>query len=196
MSRLLVFAGPNGSGKSTVTSTISVIGSYVNADVIKSALGCNDEEAAEIAENTRTYFLKRGADFTFETVLSTPRNLKLMAEAKSKGYHVACIYVLTIHPKINIARVALRVKCGGHDVPVDKIISRYIRALRLFPELFKVCDELYVFDNSADAPNVNKSMILSYVNGKVTAYDNPFWNHEMLSSLVHGSYPENYIRDA
>ena len=32
---ILVFAGPNGSGKSTVTSMISPVGEYINADEIK-----------------------------------------------------------------------------------------------------------------------------------------------------------------
>ena len=193
MSTLLVYAGPNGSGKSTVSSTVSVIGDYVNADVIKTALGCTDLEAAEIADKTRRYLLDTGEDFTFETVLSTPRNLELMREAKSRGYRVVCVYVLTVHPSINLRRVALRVKNGGHDVPKDKIVPRYIRALKLFPELFGVCDELYVFDNSAEAENAEKSLILSCVDGKAEAYPNPFWDRDMLESLIKGTYPEDHL---
>ena len=191
MSTLLVFAGPNGSGKSTVTSGFDVIGEYVNADLIKAELNCSDVEAAQIAEKTRRYFLERGTDFTFETVLSTPRNLDLMSEAKAKGYRVICIYILTVDPQINIDRVALRVKNHGHDVPKDKIVSRYHRALRLFPKLFKVCDELYVFDNSVDSEQAEKSLVLSFVNEKLTTFSHPLWSKERLIHLIQGTYPEH-----
>lgn len=77
---LMVMAGPNGSGKSTITSTYSPIGDYVNADEIQKHLGCTTLEAAKIAEATREYLLQEKKDFTFESVLSTPRNYELMKE--------------------------------------------------------------------------------------------------------------------
>ena len=147
MPRLLVFAGPNGSGKSTVTQRFGIVGKYVNADEIKKALDCTDMDAAVIAERTRETLLNSKSDFSFETVLSTERNLKLIAKAKQNGYYVTCIYVLTSHPDINLKRVESRVRNGGHPVPADKIRERYIRALRLFPVLVPLCDELWLFDS-------------------------------------------------
>ena len=85
MPRLLVFAGPNGSGKSTITERIKTVGKYINADEIKKQLDCSDIEAAEIAEVTREYLVKNKEDFTFETVLSTPRNIDLMKRARDAG---------------------------------------------------------------------------------------------------------------
>ena len=79
---ILVIAGPNGSGKSTVTKGLPVIGLYVNADEIKKASKCSDLEAAQEAEMIRRALLEAGQDFTFETVLSTDRNLLLLEEAK------------------------------------------------------------------------------------------------------------------
>ncbi len=96
MSKLLVFAGPNGSGKSTITSDMKFFENYVNADSIKKGLHCSDLEAAQIAEATREHYLAENLDFAFETVLSTTRNIDLMIRAKEKGYHIACIYVLTL----------------------------------------------------------------------------------------------------
>ena len=60
MPHLWVFAGPNGSGKSTVTSKISEVtpGAYINADMIQSELDCSPMTAAQIAEETREYFLE------------------------------------------------------------------------------------------------------------------------------------------
>ena len=38
---VLVFAGPNGSGKSTVTSMITNVGTYINADdIVRSTVSC------------------------------------------------------------------------------------------------------------------------------------------------------------
>lgn len=72
-----MFAGPNGSGKSTVTKYAKIIQPYINADEIKRANCCDDLEAAKIAENMRENAVKNMQSFTFETVLSTERNLKL-----------------------------------------------------------------------------------------------------------------------
>ncbi len=193
MSIVLLFAGPNGSGKSTITSRIQIIGEYVNADLIAQDLPCSNEKAAEIAEATREYFLKENQDFTFESVLSTDRNIQLLQRAKEQNYTVACIYVLTVNPSINVQRVAKRVQLGGHPVPKEKIVQRYHRALALFPTLFSICDELYVFDNSLDSNQGDSRLILSCLNGNIKKFPNKIWSQEMLDSLVSGSYPDKYL---
>ena len=78
-----------------------------------------------MAEKQREEHLKNMEDFCFETVLSTDRNLNLLKRAKEKGYFIRCYYFLTADPMINIFRVRARVEIGGHDVPDDKIISRF-----------------------------------------------------------------------
>ncbi|MBQ6676854.1 MAG: zeta toxin family protein [Clostridia bacterium] len=193
MPRLLVLAGPNGSGKSTVTEKIEIVGKYVNADEIKRKLGCSDLEAAETAENTREYLLDKKEDFTFETVLSTPRNINLMKRAKETGYQVVCIYVLTCDPEINIKRVKNRVSKGGHGVPLDKIRKRYKRALRLFPNLFPICDELYVFDNSKDSSEGSPALIMELKNNLISVFDNEIWSFDMITGLICGDYPDKYL---
>ncbi len=145
---LIVFAGPNGSGKSTITKMAKVIEPYINADDIKRTILCTNLEAAEIAGKLRYEAISKGIGFTFETVLSTTRNLELIEYAKSQGYFIRCIYVLTDNPSVNIARVMTRVAAGGHDVPVDKIVSRYHKALALIPRLLKACDICHIYDNT------------------------------------------------
>ena len=73
--QILVFAGPNGSGKTSVTSAWDKIGLYINADDIKVKRGCSDLEAAQEAERLRELCVSERRSFTFETVLSTDRNL-------------------------------------------------------------------------------------------------------------------------
>lgn len=85
-------------------------------------------------------------------MLSTERNLNLLKKAKEKGYFIRCYYILTADPMINVWRVKARVESGGHDVPEEKIVTRYDKALLLVKELIKVCDICHIYDNSASRP--------------------------------------------
>ena len=53
---------------------------------------------------------------------------------------------------INVWRVKSRVESGGHDVPEDKIINRYDRALELVKDLVQICDVCHIYDNSGCKP--------------------------------------------
>lgn len=85
---IIVFAGPNGSGKTTVTRMAKIIEPYINADDIKQTNYCTDLEAAQLAERMRENAVAQKKSFTFETVLSTDRNLKLLQKAKMQGYFI------------------------------------------------------------------------------------------------------------
>ena len=117
---VMVFAGPNGSGKSTITRMAKTVGEYINADDIRRTTLCSDLEAALKAEELREKMLAGGKDFTFETVLSTERNLLLLQKAKAQGYFIRGIYVLTSNVNINVARIHAREALGGHGVPEEK----------------------------------------------------------------------------
>lgn len=145
---IIIFAGPNGSGKSTITAMTNIIEPYTNADNIKKSSHCSDMEAAILVDELRNKYIDEKISFTFETVLSTDRNLALLKRAKERGYFIRCIYVLTSEPLINVARVKARVQARGHDVPVEKIISRYYRASALLLELLPICDICHIYDNS------------------------------------------------
>ena len=178
---VLVFAGPNGSGKTTVTRGLPTFGTYVNADDMKVAYDLTDLEAAQQAELLRNALLDKRADFSFETVLSTERNLLLLEKAKSLGYEVQCVYVLTCNENINVARVKARHAAGGHDVPEDKIRTRYHRALSLIPRLLDVCDKILIYDNS-DKP----TLIFRKENGIISKHPNEFWSDTDLQQLLGG----------
>ena len=150
---IVVFAGPNGSGKSTFTELLKPpMIDYINADEIKKNLKCSDMEAAKLAEQQREAHIDNMEEFCFETVMSTERNLNLLEKAKKKGYLIRCYYILTADPIINIYRVKTRVEAGGHDVPEDKIISRYDRALELVKDVVAISDICHIYDNSEEIP--------------------------------------------
>ena len=149
---VVVFAGPNGSGKSTFTELLKPPMDYINADEIKKNLKCTDLEAAQLAERQREEHLEQMSEFCFETVLSTERNIKLLQEARQRGYFIRCYYILTADPMINVLRVKSRVEAGGHDVPEDKVVTRYDKALNLVKDLVKLCDVCHIYDNSGNKP--------------------------------------------
>jgi predicted ABC-type ATPase len=154
---LTVIAGPNGSGKSTLTDYLisqgTDFGRYINADRIAKAQNLTDDSGARIAqklaETMREQSLSERIDFSFETVMSHESKVEFMTRARDEGYHVTLFFVATSDPAINVQRVKNRVILGGHDVPEDRIVARYHRALALLPAAINECDQTVVFDNSA-----------------------------------------------
>jgi predicted ABC-type ATPase len=47
----------------------------------------------------------------------------------ANGYHVVLCFVGVSRPEKSLQRVAVRVMEGGHDVPTDKVMSRYPRVM-------------------------------------------------------------------
>lgn len=175
---VIVFAGPNGSGKSTITQMAKVGGEYINADDIKRTTLCTDLEAAVKAEELRECMINDKKDFTFETVLSTDRNLLLLQKAKEQGYFVRGIYVLTSNVDINVARVQAREALGGHGVPEEKIRSRYDKALALIPRLVEICDILHIYDNTREPFRIFKKRKDKYYHWK-----NQYWSNDDIERL-------------
>jgi predicted ABC-type ATPase len=147
--KILVFAGPNGSGKSSITSAWEKVGLYINADDIKAKRGCSDLEAAREAERLRELCFSERRAFTFETVLSTERNLDLLSRAKATGFHIESVFVLTADLELNVFRVKCRELSGGHSVPPDKIRNRYTKSLVNISKLLALSDVFRLVDNTA-----------------------------------------------
>lgn len=176
---VIVFAGPNGSGKSTITRMAKTIGYYINADDIKKANLCSDLEAAVKAEQLREQMIAGKEDFTFETVLSTDRNHILLRKAKESGYFIRGIYVLTADVNINVARINAHKALGGHDVPEDKIRSRYIKALKLLPNLIDICDICHIYDNTQEPFRIFKKRKNIYF-----YWENKYWKKSDIIKLT------------
>ena len=113
-----------------------------------SGLTMNSYYASVLADFLRHKLLAASVPFTFETVMSERGKIELLREAQSLGFRNYLYYVATEHPEINTARVQLRVTQGGHDVPRDKIISRYHRSLDLVRDAIRPTHRAYFFDTS------------------------------------------------
>jgi len=159
---LLAVTGPNGAGKTTFVETyIEGTGLLVvNPDRIALALSPEDPgkvayEAAEIAEAIRRYLMSVRESFCMETVFSDPDGDKLafLREAQSTGYVVVLVFIGLDSPDLAIARVVQRTEDGGHDVPDEKIMSRFPRTLVNLEKALHFVDLGFLFDNSsADEP--------------------------------------------
>ena len=159
---LYVVAGPNGSGKS---SSITASGLdrkcpfLVNPDNFSRCLRDVEDEtegyvaAIKFYERLRHLLLEFEMDFGFETVGSTREKIEFISEAKERGYSISLLFVCAGSPETCIERIGDRVRNGGHDVPEDKVRSRYERVLALLPEYIRLADDAAVFDNS-DRPRL------------------------------------------
>lgn len=175
-----VFAGPNGSGKSTISGEEWRIQPYINADDIAKEQRISNEEAAIVAEKMRNDAVANNHSFSFETVLSTDRYPLLLERAKSNGYFIKGYYIFTCDPSINVARVMMRVAAGGHDVPVDKIISRYWKSRAMIPRFLNVCDICHIYDNS----DIEPTRIVRKHKSQLTIFPNERWSVRDIKSLI------------
>lgn len=153
--QLVMIAGPNGSGKSTLIAAlradpnIRLPALYVNADDLQKARGLADAaKAQDLATDLRARALEARGDLMYETVMSHPSKLAELQLAKAAGYHITVHLVATENPQINEQRVEARVGAGGHDVPRERIRSRYERTLALAPVAIAYADQAVIWDNT------------------------------------------------
>jgi predicted ABC-type ATPase len=162
--RLYIIAGPNGAGKTTFAREFlpqyAGCKEFVNADLIAQGLSPFSPEAAAfragrlMLEQIRLLGQRR-CDFAFETTLSGKTYLPLLRELQGNGYSVHLFYLWLPSVELALARVAERVRQGGHDVPEDVVRRRFDKGLRnLFQFYRPLLDSWMIFDNSTDMPRL------------------------------------------
>lgn len=158
MSRLDLIVGPNGAGKSTVYERLIAPDRpglpFVNADRIASDRFPGNEvdkgyEAAAIAAAARSALIDARLDFCTETVFSHPSKVELVVVAAAAGYDVV-LHVVMIPVQLSGPRVAARVSSGGHDVPSEKLASRYERLWPHVATAVPRCHRAVFYDNATD----------------------------------------------
>jgi predicted ABC-type ATPase len=160
--RLVVLAGPNGAGKSTTAPSILrdalAVREFVNADTIAQGLSAFDVDAAAIRAGRimldRIHELARArADFAFETTLASRSFAPWIRELVRDGYQFSLVFIWLASPELAMARVAGRVRRGGHSVPEPIIRRRYARGMRNFFELYTpLAHRWHLLDNSGPWP--------------------------------------------
>lgn len=157
---VIVLAGPNGAGKTTSARTILAetlaVMTFVNADVIAQGLaGFAAEstalEAGRIMLARLDKLASERANFAFETTLAGRAYARWLQDLKSTGYQIGLIYFWLESPDLAVARVAQRVREGGHAIPEATIRQRYQRSLENFYRRYRPLTTFWqVYDNSGD----------------------------------------------
>lgn len=159
------FQGSELLGREQILSQVGKL-AYIDGRLDFSRVSMNAYFAAVVVDFLRRKLIENRMDFTFETVMSHPGKVELLAEARAKGYRTYLYYVATDDPQINISRVQNRVATGGHDVPSDKIEERYHRSLALLMKAIANSDRAYIFDNSTDSANGEQTWLAEVTGGK------------------------------
>lgn len=161
---IVILAGPNGAGKTTVAPYLLKqalpIDHFVNVDVLAQGLSGFAAQAAAL-DASRVMFrrLRQLAaarkTFAFETTLAARSFAPWLRHCKADGYRVGAFFLALPSVDIALARVAERVRLGGHDVPETTVRRRFMLGLRNFFGLYlPLLDEWRFYNNASRGPRL------------------------------------------
>ncbi len=160
--KIIIIAGPNGAGKTSFARTFlpqeAQCLRFINADLIAAGLSPFAPEVAaikagrvmleEIADCVR-----REERFAYETTLSGLGYLRHIQQWRAQGFLVSLYFLSLPNVEAAIARVAERVRQGGHNIPEPVIRRRFIAGLRNFEQHYKAAVNAWAkYDNTGYTP--------------------------------------------
>lgn len=158
---LCILGGCNGAGKTTLARELLPrlgLMRFLNADEIARGLSPLDPSlsafrAGRLLLEEAHSLIAAKASFAIESTLSGRTYLALIREAKARGYRFVLHYIVIGSATQAVARVALRVRMGGHDVPEADVRRRFERSRRHWLEDYlPLADEWGVWDNHTPPP--------------------------------------------
>ncbi len=162
--KVIIIAGPNGAGKTTFAREFlpfeAGLPLFVNADLIAAGLSPFDPGAAAIRAGRLmlTEIDRHAADgrsFAFETTLAGHTYLRRIDAWRGNGFAVELIFLALASTEEAIARVAMRVRQGGHDVPPEVIRRRFAAGMRNFLGVSRQRVDFWQwYDNSGARPQL------------------------------------------
>jgi predicted ABC-type ATPase len=154
-----VLGGPNGAGKSTAAPRLLrgtlAVEEFVNADTLAQGLSAFRPEDVAIEAGRVTLerldaLERQRKSFAFESTLSSHGLVRRLRRLKDNGYRVHIVYLWLPDVDLALARVADRVRGGGHDVPAGDVRRRFDRGRRNFFTLYRLlADGWRLYDASA-----------------------------------------------
>ena len=164
--KILIIAGPNGAGKTTFAREFlpheADCPIFVNADLIASGLSPFQPETVAVRAGRLMLeeMARHAADrrnFAFETTLAGLGYARMIDAWRADGYRVKLIFMSLASADQAVARVAMRVRQGGHHVPEGTIRRRFATGLRNFQQVYRDrVDEWQWIDNSGMTPRLLK----------------------------------------
>jgi predicted ABC-type ATPase len=155
--KVIIIAGPNGAGKTTFAREFLPVEAglpvFVNADLIAAGLSPFDPEAvvlraARIMLAEIDTHAAAGRSFAFETTLAGHTYLRRIENWRRDGYVVKLVFLSLGSVEEAVARVATRVRHGGHHVSDDVIRRRFASGVRNYLVYRQRVDYWQLFDNS------------------------------------------------
>lgn len=142
--QLVIVGGPNGSGKTTLALEYAdeVALPYIGADAIAAAMNPSNPAAVQIAA-ARQFIrsidehISQKQSFICESTLSGLTLQKSVVSARETGYAISIAFLFVDSSDVCVARVAERVRAGGHDVPETDIRRRFGRSIRNFWRIYR-----------------------------------------------------------
>ncbi len=179
---IYIVAGPNGAGKTTFAEEFLPhyveCRTFINADTIARGLAAFSPDAAALKagrlllEQIETYAAKK-IDFAFETTLAGVAYLSRLEKLKKEGYAIHLFFLWIPDVKLSLARVANRLKMGGHDISEKVVRRRFRKGIKNFFKLYQpFLDSWMLFDNSGNIPRP----IAKQKSGKVEIFDTKLYN--------------------
>lgn len=162
--KVIIIAGPNGAGKTTFAREFLPRDAdcplFVNADLIAAGLSPFAPEVAGVKagrlmlQELASHFIAR-RDFAFETTLAGKAYLHHIRRWQAAGYWVELIFLKLASADEAVARVAQRVRQGGHDIPEPVIRRRFAAGIRNFTRHYApLVDAWALYDNSGEVPQL------------------------------------------
>lgn len=140
MKKCYIIAGVNGAGKTTLYAKLS--------DKIRSVK--RQELAGKEARDNIFGFISKGEEYCQETALCGQDIIDELMFAKEHGYYIEMHYIYVENVKIAIDRVHNRVRNGGHFVPDEMVIARYVETKEKLNKMLPIIDKIVVYNNSKD----------------------------------------------
>lgn len=160
--RIVIIAGPNGAGKTTFARSFlpedARLPRFINADLIAAGLSPFAPEAAAVKAgrlmlDEMDEATARGDSFAFETTLAGLSYRRRIRRWRQSCYHVSLFFLSLPDVEAAVARVATRVRQGGHDIAEAVIRRRFAAGLRNFDTVYKSeVDAWALYDNAGDEP--------------------------------------------
>ncbi|NLS94523.1 MAG: hypothetical protein GXX96_20395 [Planctomycetaceae bacterium] len=149
---IVAIAGPNGAGKTTFYDSQLGLAAYrfLNADALAREFDVEPYLAARLANELRHELVRRRESFVFETVFSDPvgDKLQFLKHAVAAGYTVVFCFIGLADVRASSDRVAMRICQGGHDVPEEKLATRFPRILTNLGKAVRELPHVLIFDNT------------------------------------------------
>ena len=181
---IVALTGSNGAGKTTFFHAhLRLAGlRFINADEIARELRLDPYAAAKVADAIRRELVEQRESFVFETVFSDPAGDKLgfLKAANNVGYTVVLCFIGISSSDVSEQRVAMRVSQGGHDVPPDKLISRFPRTLANLQAAIRELPHVLIYDN--DNISTPYRLAATFEHGQLTQRQSrlPRWLRNLL----------------